>query len=104
MNEKFHFTGIRYVIYFSFPYKSIYVGVCIYYPFLNYFYITDLDLALFFAIIIIVLFAGYMAYFWRKPADMDAKGEWSLVYIVTPATIKIYGKANSINFNIGFII
>ncbi len=39
---------------------------------------TDLDLALFFAIIIIVLFAGYMAYFWRKPADMDAKGEWSL--------------------------
>ena len=38
----------------------------------------DLDLALFFAIIIIVLFAGYMAYFWRKPADMDAKGEWSL--------------------------
>ena len=39
---------------------------------------TDLDLALFFAIIIIVLFAGYMAYFWRKPVDMDAKGEWSL--------------------------
>ena len=39
---------------------------------------TDLDLALFFAIIIIVLFAGYMAYFWRKHVDMDAKGEWSL--------------------------
>ena len=39
---------------------------------------TDLDLALFFVIIFIVLFAGYMAYFWRKPKDMDAAGEWSL--------------------------
>ena len=39
---------------------------------------TDLDLALFFAIIIVVLFAGYLAYFWRKPKDMDASGEWSL--------------------------
>ncbi|MHB1439665.1 MAG: sodium:solute symporter family protein [Cuniculiplasma sp.] len=39
---------------------------------------TNVDLALFFAIIIIVLFAGYLAYFWRKPEDMSAKGEWSL--------------------------
>jgi SSS family solute:Na+ symporter len=39
---------------------------------------TDIDYALFFGIIIIVLFAGYMAYFWRKPKDMDVHGEWSI--------------------------
>ncbi len=39
---------------------------------------SDLDLALFFAIVIIVLFAGYMAYFWRKPENMGAHEEWSV--------------------------
>ncbi|MEM0139099.1 MAG: sodium:solute symporter [Ferroplasma sp.] len=39
---------------------------------------NNYDLALFFAIIIVVLFAGYMAYFWRKPKDMDSHEEWSL--------------------------
>ncbi|AAT43591.1 sodium:solute symporter family protein [Picrophilus oshimae] len=39
---------------------------------------TDLDLALFFIIIFIVLFIGYIAYFWRKPDDIHKHGEWSL--------------------------
>ncbi len=39
---------------------------------------TNLDLALFFIIIFIVLFIGYIAYFWRKPEDIHKHGEWSL--------------------------
>ncbi len=39
---------------------------------------TDIDYVLFFAIIIIVLFAGYMAYFWRKPDNIETHGEWSV--------------------------
>ncbi len=39
---------------------------------------TDLDLALFFAIIIIVLSTGFLAYFWRKPKSMEENGEWAL--------------------------
>ncbi|WP_337861112.1 sodium:solute symporter, partial [Ferroplasma sp.] len=39
---------------------------------------TDLDLALFFGIIIVVLFVGYIAILWHKPKDIHAEGEWSL--------------------------
>lgn len=39
---------------------------------------SDLDVALFFGIIIVVLFAGYAAYFWRRPKTMEDISEWGL--------------------------
>ncbi len=39
---------------------------------------TDLDIALFFIIIFVVLSVGYLAYFWRKPESMDSHEEWSV--------------------------
>ncbi|MGP6239538.1 sodium:solute symporter family protein [Cuniculiplasma sp. SKW4] len=39
---------------------------------------NDLDYALFFAVVIIALFIGFIAYLWRKPKTMEDIQEWGL--------------------------
>ncbi len=39
---------------------------------------NDLDYALFFAVVIIALFVGFIAYLWRKPKTMEDIQEWGL--------------------------
>ncbi len=39
---------------------------------------TDYDYALFFAVIIVVLFIGFISFLWRKPKTMDDITEWGL--------------------------
>ncbi len=39
---------------------------------------NDLDYALFFAIVLVALFVGFIAYLWRKPKTMEDIQEWGL--------------------------
>ncbi len=41
-------------------------------------YFNTIDYVLFFVMVAVVLFAGFMAYFWRKPKTMSDMNEWGL--------------------------
>jgi SSS family solute:Na+ symporter len=41
-------------------------------------YFNTIDYVLFFVMVAVVLFAGFIAYFWRKPKTMSDMNEWGL--------------------------